>query len=316
LNVTFHPLAAAFATAWNEHRPQVVTPDAFWLTIAQGFARHVLQNAEALRHRFVRFGPEQGDSDPLTPGAKIQIVVRRDDFIKGSPRNDWPSSFGQVSDAVAEYIGPARDLVVADFSTTGAVERAASEIVLMEALSAWFEYGWVSRCGIPRVTVEGTPEDWQRMGARVRELGTFGLERWTGEVVPILDEIARTAAGGAPDRDFWHEAVRWDGRSGGPYITGWVTRLFHVVGGEGATNDPRDRGFVAMRELPSAVSRVPFTWDYLDHTFPMYLAGGLVGVAIDDDTGAVRPVAGWAVGDVEGVDDALERMPAPSHPAA
>jgi len=37
----YHPLAAAVHCAFAQHRPLVLTPDAVWLTVAQGFAQHV-----------------------------------------------------------------------------------------------------------------------------------------------------------------------------------------------------------------------------------------------------------------------------------
>src|SRR5262252_1347464 len=49
-----HPLLAAVGLAFAQHRPLVLSPDAVWLTIAQGVAQHVRLHAEALRPRLVR----------------------------------------------------------------------------------------------------------------------------------------------------------------------------------------------------------------------------------------------------------------------
>src|SRR5688572_20010941 len=49
-----HPLLAAVAIAFEQHRPLRLSPDAVWLTIAQGIAQHVRLHAEALRARLVR----------------------------------------------------------------------------------------------------------------------------------------------------------------------------------------------------------------------------------------------------------------------
>src|SRR5271165_5654334 len=66
-----HGLLSAVHTAYASHYPLVLTPDAVWLAIAQGFAQHVNQNAERLRDKFVRH-----------PG-KAKITIRRDDFVEG-----------------------------------------------------------------------------------------------------------------------------------------------------------------------------------------------------------------------------------------
>ena len=48
-----HGLVNAVHLAFSQHRPLVLTPDAVWLTLAQGFAQHINNHAEALRSRFV-----------------------------------------------------------------------------------------------------------------------------------------------------------------------------------------------------------------------------------------------------------------------
>lgn len=64
-------LLDAAHTAFHEHRPLVLSPDAIWLTIAHGAAIHINENAEELRDVFVR---RQG---------REQIEVRRNSFVKG-----------------------------------------------------------------------------------------------------------------------------------------------------------------------------------------------------------------------------------------
>ena len=144
-----HALLETVGTAFADHYPLVLTPDAIWLCIAQGFALHVNENAERLRGKFVRHKE------------KAKIVIQRDDFVKGSPANPWPEVFQAFSEAIAAHIGRQRDLVVCDFSTTGPVERAASEIVLMDAMQKYFSYEVLTSCGIPEITLEGTVDDWR-----------------------------------------------------------------------------------------------------------------------------------------------------------
>src|SRR5882757_5258109 len=70
-----HPFVAAVGIAFDRHYPLVLSPDDLWLCLSQGFALHVSENAEALRGRFVQHA------------GKAKIVVRRDEFLKGSPDN-------------------------------------------------------------------------------------------------------------------------------------------------------------------------------------------------------------------------------------
>src|SRR5690349_5005930 len=47
--VYYQPLLAAVHTAFSEHRPLVLSPDAVWVTIAQGVAHHMAVHGERLR---------------------------------------------------------------------------------------------------------------------------------------------------------------------------------------------------------------------------------------------------------------------------
>ena len=113
-------LAEAVHQAFYNHYPLKLSPDVIWLTIAQGFANHVDQNAERLRSKFVDF---QG---------KKTLELRCVDFVKGSPDNDWASVFPAFSRMIASSIGQNTvDLIECNFSTTGPVERIVSHITLM-----------------------------------------------------------------------------------------------------------------------------------------------------------------------------------------
>ena len=123
-----HPFAQAARDAFYKHYPLTITPDDIWFCIAQGFAHHVNLHAEELRHCFVR---HEG---------KEKLVVDRPDFFLGQP-NPWPEVFGSFSEQIAEYVGRnLRDVVVADFSTTTEIHRAATEVALMDAFQGYFEY--------------------------------------------------------------------------------------------------------------------------------------------------------------------------------
>src|SRR5206468_2376561 len=49
-----HGLVSAMSVAFREHRPFTLTPDAVWLTIAQGVAQHINRHAEELRAGLVK----------------------------------------------------------------------------------------------------------------------------------------------------------------------------------------------------------------------------------------------------------------------
>jgi hypothetical protein len=310
--VYFHPVVAALAQAFDDHRPVVLSPDAIWLLIAQGFANHVNANAEELRPRLVS---HQG---------KLTIAVRRDDFVKGSPENPWPEAFAEFSARIRGHVGPAtHDLLLPTFSTTGAAERAAAEVVLLDAMKSFFAFEMHSGCGIPQVVLEGTAGDWAAVAERARGLERFGLGWWTEALAPILDRFASAARGGRPDARFWQSIYKLDGGSGGPYVNGWFNAFFPYLkhwetgcaswknpwlakGGAGlqrllyppARRDPGSFGGEGptTEHFPAGLARAPFLWRFPGQEFEMEFLGGFVGVRQEADTLRLRPEIGWAAG--------------------
>jgi hypothetical protein len=302
-----HALAQAAHDAFYEHYPLVLTPDSVWFCIAQGFAHHVALNAEKLRSRFVR---HQG---------KEKLVVERLDFELGRP-NPWPEVFAAFSEQIASHVGRLRDLVVADFSTTGPLERAASEVVLMDAFQPYFEYEMRAGCGIPSITLLGTADDWKNVRRRAAHLAEFGLEAWTEALLPVLDEIVRSAEGHG-DGEFWRSFFRYQTGSGPSEMTGWIVVLFPYLkevrdGSEQLVPSPYvarwERGLrIAEKRtkwsftpegphlgaIPSSLASAPVKFvDVRDESVqPLRFVAGLFGTTQDQSTGALQPEFGWAV---------------------
>ena len=214
--VPFHPVVAAAHRAFMDHRPLCLSPDIIWLMICQGVANHINANAEDLRSRFV------------THEGKIQISLRRDDFVKGSPENPWAEAIEEFTGKVQEHIGSAFDLFQPAFTTTGPVERAAAAVVLLDAMQSYFDYDMETFCGIPAITLEGTPEDWQAVADRAEQFGSLDLEWWLEPLRGVLHQFV-AAAQGVLDRPFWQSLYKYHDESGGPMITGWISALFPYV---------------------------------------------------------------------------------------
>jgi len=289
----FHGLFAAVHHAFDEHRPLRLSPDHIWITIEQGLATHVRLNAEALRERFV------------SHEGQLRLELRHDEFAPGRV-NDWSGVVLEFAQEIRKHIGKKHDLFVADFSTTGVVERCASSVVLMDGMQRYFSYVLRSACGIPRVTLEGTPDDWRAIRERVQYLRELELGWWVDALEPILAQLVETAEG-RPDRDFWNSLYKRKNASGGPYITGWIQVFFPYCGP--ADQEPTARTQMARwqdgmttpfgggptpDELPPALASVPLRWLYFDQVRELQLLGGFLGVE-QDAAGMLSPLVGWAV---------------------
>jgi hypothetical protein len=298
------PLLAAVHTAFSEHRPLVLSPDAVWLTIAQGVAHHMAVHGERLRARFV------AHQDAL------DLVFECRDWVEGTPENPWAEAFASWAEQIRTHVGArTHDALVCDFGTTGPVERAASQVVMMDVFERYFHYRLYCVCGIPTVTLEGTTADWHRLTEKVLGLRAFDLDWWVPHLLPICEQFVR-ASRGEVDRAHWQGICKLRSQYGGDVINGWVAKLFPYL--RAFTNGPCNErnpifktgaGFQSLR-APSGLSRVPFTWQNAatGRTRHMEAVGGLLGVAQDRETLALRPKVGWAVREADQLDTLLVRL--------
>jgi hypothetical protein len=80
---------------------------------------------------------------------------------------DFSRQIREASDPVLH------ETLICDFSTTTAAIRTASEVVLMDCYSSYFTYAMNFICGIPKITLLGSLDDWQRIRARIEVLETL-----------------------------------------------------------------------------------------------------------------------------------------------
>ncbi|MBO4826563.1 MAG: DUF4419 domain-containing protein [Prevotella sp.] len=288
-DVFFRCLVKAYA----EHRPVVLSPDMIWLLIAQGFSKYVNAHAEQLRSLLV------------SHEGKMEIAVRSQNDLLAET-GDWPAILDGFNKQISAYTKDGiAETITANFTTTGLPERLASEITLMDAVKAFFDYTvFYFACGIPSVTLLGTPADWRLVLEKTRKLSKYGLTKWVGQLEPLLQEFINTAEG-RPNRRFWQSVVKKhkvDELKGGPCsdekptkINGWMLRLF-----------PDENGNTLSKvnwnaDMDSEMVRVGFRYkriapdsSLIDET-PMELYAGFVGVEQNATSLAVKPVIGWMV---------------------
>lgn len=281
-----NPVLAGFLTAYKEHRPIVLSPDMVWLLISQGFARHVANNAAELQNELVGFE------------GKKKLIVRVTDIRLGNPASNWEQVFPQFATQISDYAGKElTDVLTCDFSTTTPVTQVASQITVMEAVKSYFEYEVIMMsCGIPRVTLEGSPEDWEKVLRKTQYLAKYKLDWWTSEMEPILREIINTSKGHGRKK-FWMNMVKahTEKRYGSPTtIDGWIVKLYPF------TDKGKRTNFQPIKHIGSLAPemvKVPFTFvDMGTKTeTKMEFWAGFVGLGQNKATYALRPEIAWAV---------------------
>lgn len=297
----------AIVKAYAQHKSVTLSPDMIWLLISQGFARYVNAYAEALR-------PQLVDHE-----GKINLVVESDKDVL-SEKADWPKMIGDFTSQIERYTqGDIANTITANFSTTGLTERVASQITLMDAMKSYFEYVVVYMgCGIPSITLLGTPDDWREVMEKTQKLGAYGLEEWTKSLEPILTAFVNTAEG-RPDQQFWKSMVkqnRPDEMQGGAcdvreptQLDGWILKLFPDENGQTLEK------VAHTKEMESEMVRTPFKYQVIDPTtgmllneWPMELWAGFIGAQEDKQTNMVTPKIGWMVRVTETDEETLKQL--------
>lgn len=133
--------------------------------------------------------------------------------------------------SVAEWAIP-------NFSTTTPTDRIVSSVSIMATLQNFFSYKFSLKCGIPNVTLLGTPDDWVCLRAKLDRLLEFDIpgeglmEKWHGWLAYICDNLVVSANGG-DCLEFWDKvACNCGGGSGPSFISGWLS-TFAVFSAKG-----------------------------------------------------------------------------------
>lgn len=293
--------------AYANHRPVTLSPDMIWLLISQGFSTYVNAHSEELRNLIV------------SHSGKVDIVVRSDrDLLAG--KADYEKILNDFSKEIdkntkQEIAG----IVTAGFSTTGINERIASQITLMETVKSYFEYTVMyMACGIPSITLEGTPADWQQVLDKTGQLENYGLTAWVKQLKPILEEFVR-AAQGQPRQSFWQSIVkkkRVDELRGGAcspeaptQLDGWFLTFFPDENGD----TPKQINW--LDKMQPEIKRVPFKYIRLDpfdgsiiDETSMEMWAGFVGIQEDSLTYGLKPRIGWLIRRSDPEEESLDRL--------
>ena len=273
--------------AYAEHRPFVLSPDMIWLLISQGFARHVHSNSESLRKYFVDFS------------GKSTLVINSNAKLPGVNK-DWEALFPQITSRISEHVGSELiNTLTSDFSTTTSIEKVASEITIMETMEPYFEYVVMYVvCGIPEITLQGTPEDWQKVIDKTRKLAGYDLKWWTSELEPVLKEFVRASKGDI-NKKFWRNMFKYHTPKkygAQEEIDGWIVKFF-PYDKEGKRNNLRN--LVGTSSLPEEIVKVDLKFihtDGIDSEESMFeLWAGFIGLEQNADNYALTPKIGWMI---------------------
>ena len=292
--------------AYANHHPIKLSPDMIWLLISQGFGRYVNAHAEKMRPLFVSHS-----------GKEDLVVLAQSDLLSG--KADWGKLINDFSVQIEKNTKTdIAKTITADFTTTTPAERIASQVTLMESMKSYFEpIAILVVCGIPNITIEGTPDDWQRVIEKTKNLQSYKIGTWLNDLEPILNEFVK-AAEGKPRQEFWQNIVKKkkidELNRGGCSLTkptiidGWILKFFPDKDGHTPDSVP------PLKNMPDEYVRTGFKYKILAPNgsvlkeTQMELFAGFIGAQIDRRKKLITPKIGWLARVAETEQDSLKYL--------
>ena len=193
-----HPILEGYYQSYAKHIPVTVSPDILWMLIVQGFSRHIDQNAEKLRNKFVDFD-----------GQKTLIVDGDEWTIEEITREGWESTFAAFVELIKRNAGDSMvKIITPTFSTTTPTIQVSSQIAIMSCFKNYFKYiRLYGGCGFPYINLQGTLKDYEELKSKVEKLKGFDIDDWIMELIIIIDKIIETKKGKI-DIDFWKNMIK------------------------------------------------------------------------------------------------------------
>ncbi|KAH3760612.1 CDP-alcohol phosphatidyltransferase [Pelomyxa schiedti] len=203
-------LVDTIVECYNYHHNLVLRPDDIWMAIVSQFSFYLNANAERLRSSFVSHS-----------GQKELVVFGSGTLYTAAYENLCNMMSVEIEKNLVDPT--VREWIIPGFTTTTFTDKVVGAAMLMSAMQKYFSYRMCLECGIPKVTLLGTPEDWIALKQRAQKLSTYGLEKWVAFLNPVLTEFI-SASEGHPNIPFWQRICHYTPTGSGPvYLSGWVT---------------------------------------------------------------------------------------------
>ena len=304
-NLEGHPILKGYYQSYVNHMPVSINPDILWMLIVQGFSRHIDQNAEKLRNKFVDFD------------GKKELTVDGDELtIEEITKEGWERTFKEFVEKIKENAGESMiKLITPSFSTTTPTIQVSSQIAIMSCFKNYFKYIrlW-GGCGFPYINLEGTLNDYEELKRKVEKLMGYDIDDWIKELIIIIKKIVETKKGKI-DIDFWKNMIineeAMEPRGSGELtkvnnINGWLLNFYPYYkiddSFERCEKLKRRKDFNKpidvehLKYLPEEFIEVPLTMLHkitLKET-ELSVKTGFLGM-IQEKNGLIKPEIGWFI---------------------
>jgi hypothetical protein len=305
------PLIEGYRMAYLHHFPIVINPSHFWLMILQGFSKHmeVGANSERNRDKFVNFKGQKN----------IGIETGMNLFTASDEH--WISFIEKLLDETNENLNKDGqyflNLLKKKFSTSTRESEVANNVTILSSFKKFFVYTMAGTCGISKIRIEGTTEDWDLLLNKIDEIEKLDNELyfWTKELKYIIQKIIDTLETKVPDINFYKNIVQNTDKSTEckpDLVNGWIIKFIpYDCTGKKCNFDSPDFNGLSVDEIPSQITSLPFNLKNINKkgqikNYNAEIYSGFFGIKQDKETLAIRPIVGYAI--VEVKDKKLEEQ--------
>ncbi|CAF3374398.1 unnamed protein product [Rotaria socialis] len=309
LNGNNHRIKNAFVgsvfKAYCEHYPLEFSVEDIWVAITQGVSIHLNENAEKYRELMVSHEGKKTLTLPVD-SLRIPDSARPKTGNKSVPGINWPAAVSQMGELIrGDMKTDLATLLTTPFSGTTQVEQAVFDCTLMDSVKAYYDFRFSLCCGLPQVTLRGSPEDFQQVINRVNQLRSIFTDfHWWLDVLLLHLQQLKASAEGKPDIDWWQKICHSvGGGSDISMLAGWLADFVpYISDGKGHyTKARRDHHHhtqgmingIEFGDFSEAVTQTDFILDDNGHETKMKLIAGFLGIGQNIKTGALRPCLGW-----------------------
>lgn len=246
---------------YNTHQSIVLAPHVFWNTILNEISGYVNENTEKCRHLFT-------DSSD-----KKEISIESNSIIPPLDR---------FEEELRKLVPTNMDPFLPKFTTDTEQSKLANIATFMETVKQYYDYSMFC-CGYNAIRVDGTMEDWIRVGDTARYLTEVlpGLSAYLNEAADTIYNLTEWVQNGNSDQIAKILTNTLIGSGGETTVAGWITKFFREV--------PR---LAKASNFPSHIATVPYSHKTLGRDFN--LCYGLFSSTLDKN-GFLIPDYGYVI---------------------
>jgi hypothetical protein len=123
------------------------------------------------------------------------------------------------------------EIMKASFTTTTQTMMRVKNLTVASIMKKFVKIEFSTMCGIPYVTLEGTPQDWEKVKVVANALLSLAdgdLNWWLNKLNEALDVFMRTSNGENTEKE-WINFLNFQSHSGSHACDGWINALFPYV---------------------------------------------------------------------------------------